>query len=401
MIVFVVNCGSSSIKYQLINMNGEKVLAKGLIERIGMDGSVLKHTPEGKYTVDINIDVPDHNFGIKLAVDALVNPDYGVIKSMSEIDAVGHRVVHGGERFSDSVLVTPDVLEGIAACAELAPLHNPPNLNGVKACMALMPQVPQVVVFDTAFHQTMPEKAYLYGLPYELYVKYGVRRYGFHGTSHKYVAQEAARMMGGEVSDYRIITCHLGNGSSMSAVVDGKCVDTSMGLTPLEGVVMGTRSGSCDPAVVQFIANNDHMTVNEVLTMMNKQSGLMGISGLSSDMRDIDKAADEGNERAALARDMLHYGIKKYIGSYAAAMGGVDIIVFTAGIGENGPELRESVMKDMEWMGAKLDVEKNKVRGKEAVISTDDSKVTICVIPTNEEIMIARDTKELVEGANK
>ena len=398
MIVFVVNCGSSSIKYQLINMNGEKVLAKGLIERIGMDGSVLKHTPEGKYTVDINIDVPDHNFGIKLAVDALVNPDYGVIKSMSEIDAVGHRVVHGGERFSDSVLVTPDVLEGIAACAELAPLHNPPNLNGVKACMALMPQVPQVVVFDTAFHQTMPEKAYLYGLPYELYVKYGVRRYGFHGTSHKYVAQEAARMMGGEGSDYRIITCHLGNGSSIAAVDGGKSVDTSMGFTPLAGLPMGTRSGDIDAGILEYLMNKYGMNIDEMLNILNKKSGVMGVSGVSSDFRDLEEAFEQGNERAGLAVDMFNYGVKKLIGAYAAAMGGVDAIIFTAGVGENSASQRLAIASGLEFMGVKMDAEANNVRGKETVISAADSKVKVLLIPTNEELMIATDTAAIVKG---
>ena len=398
MIVFVVNCGSSSIKYQLINMNGEKVLAKGLIERIGMDGSVLKHTPEGKYTVDINIDVPDHNFGIKLAVDALVNPDYGVIKSMSEIDAVGHRVVHGGERFSDSVLVTPDVLEGIAACAELAPLHNPPNLNGVKACMALMPQVPQVVVFDTAFHQTMPEKAYLYGLPYELYVKYGVRRYGFHGTSHKYVAQEAARMMGGEVSDYRIITCHLGNGSSIAAVDQGKVVDTSMGMTPLAGLMMGTRCGDLDPSVVNYLKYTLNITGHELDEILNKKSGLLGISGVSSDKRDVEEAAAAGNKRAQLASDMLNYQIKKTIGSYIAAMGGVDAIVFTGGIGEHDAIARAKICHHMDWLGIRIDTEKNKHPvGDVCEITAWGAKVRTLVIATDEELMIARDTKEVIE----
>ncbi len=392
MIVFVVNCGSSSIKYQLINMNGEKVLAKGLIERIGMDGSVLKHTPEGKYTVDINIDVPDHNFGIKLAVDALVNPDYGVIKSMSEIDAVGHRVVHGGERFSDSVLVTPDVLEGIAACAELAPLHNPPNLNGVKACMALMPQVPQVVVFDTAFHQTMPEKAYLYGLPYELYVKYGVRRYGFHGTSHKYVAQEAARMMGGEVSDYRIITCHLGNGSSVAAVKYGKSIDTSMGYTPLDGLVMGTRSGEIDPAIIPFLIVKENMDAEQIDEYLNRRSGVLGISGLSSDFRDLESAAHRGDERSQLAIDVFAYRVKKYIGAYTAAMGGVDAIVFTAGLGENSSSMREKICEGLEYLGTGIDPVKNKARGRNQEINVEGAKVKIFAIPTNEELVIARDT---------
>ena len=398
MIVFVVNCGSSSIKYQLINMNGEKVLAKGLIERIGMDGSVLKHTPEGKYTVDINIDVPDHNFGIKLAVDALVNPDYGVIKSMNEIDAVGHRVVHGGERFSDSVLVTPDVLEGIAACAELAPLHNPPNLNGVKACMALMPQVPQVVVFDTAFHQTMPEKAYLYGLPYELYVKYGVRRYGFHGTSHKYVAQEAAKMMGGEVSDYRIITCHLGNGSSIAAVDQGKVVDTSMGMTPLAGLMMGTRCGDLDPSVVNYLKYTLNITGHELDEILNKKSGLLGISGVSSDKRDVEEAAAAGNKRAQLASDMLNYQIKKTVGAYIAAMGGVDAIVFTGGIGEHDAIARAKVCHHMDWLGIRIDTEKNEHPvGDVCDITAWGAKVRTLVIATDEELMIARDTKEVIE----
>ena len=398
--VLVVNCGSSSLKFQLINSDTEAVAAKGLCERIGIDGRLV-YQPAGGEKEITEAPMPTHTEAIQMVLDALVNPKTGVLKSLDEVEAIGHRVLHGGSKITQSVIINDEVISVIDECCDLGPLHNPANLMGIEACEEVMPHTPQVAVFDTAFHQTMPPKAFMYGVPYRYYKEMGVRRYGFHGTSHRYVSKRVCEFLGVSPIGKKIIICHLGNGSSMSAVVDGKCVDTSMGLTPLEGVVMGTRSGSCDPAVVQFIANNDHMTVNEVLTMMNKQSGLMGISGLSSDMRDIDKAADEGNDRAALARDMLHYGIKKYIGSYAAAMGGVDIIVFTAGIGENGPELRESVMKDMEWMGAKLDVEKNKVRGKEAVISTDDSKVTICVIPTNEEIMIARDTKELVEGANK
>ena len=401
--ILVINAGSSSLKYQLIDMANESVMAKGLVERIGIAGSNLVH----KYGKDCGSKkkyeqaIANHTEAMELVLKVLVDKEVGVIANVKEINAIGHRVLHGGEKFTASCLIDDACIEAIKENIPLGPLHNPANLMGIEACEEVMPHTPQVAVFDTAFHQTMPPKAFMYGIPYRYYKEMGVRRYGFHGTSHRYVSKRVCEFLGVSPIGKKIIICHLGNGSSMSAVVDGKCVDTSMGLTPLEGVVMGTRSGSCDPAVVQFIANNDHMTVNEVLTMMNKQSGLMGISGLSSDMRDIDKAADEGNERAALARDMLHYGIKKYIGSYAAAMGGVDIIAFTAGIGENGPELRESVMKDMEWMGAKLDVEKNKVRGKEAVISTDDSKVTICVIPTNEEIMIARDTKELVEGANK
>lgn len=399
--ILVINAGSSSLKYQLMDPTSGEVFAKGLCERIYIDGKLTHKVPATGLKVERDIPMPTHSEAIEAVLSILVDPEYGVLKSTDEIDAIGHRVLHGGDKFVESCIIDEACKQAIRDCIPLGPLHNPANLMGIEACEKVMPGKPQVAVFDTAFHMTMPPKAYRYAIPTKYYEEDHLRRYGFHGTSHRYVSKRVCEFLGVSPIGKKIIICHLGNGSSMSAVVDGKCVDTSMGLTPLEGVVMGTRSGSCDPAVVQFIANNDHMTVNEVLTMMNKQSGLMGISGLSSDMRDIDKAADEGNERAALARDMLHYGIKKYIGSYAAAMGGVDIIAFTAGIGENGPELRESVMKDMEWMGAKLDVEKNKVRGKEAVISTDDSKVTICVIPTNEEIMIARDTKELVEGAKK
>ncbi|MGN0746446.1 MAG: acetate/propionate family kinase [Aristaeellaceae bacterium] len=394
--VLIVNAGSSSLKYQLVDMDDESVIAKGLVERINIEGSHLNQkTPDGKIT-DIYQEIPDHVCATKLMLAALQDPEKGVIKSVDEIGAVGHRVLHGGEEFTASCIITDEVKAAIRKYIPLGPLHNPANLMGIEACEAVMPTTPQVAVFDTAFHQTMPPKAFMYGVPYEYYKDLGVRRYGFHGTSHRYVSKRVCEFLGVDPVGKKIIIAHLGNGSSLSAVVDGKCVDTSMGITPLEGVLMGTRSGSCDPAVVQFIANNAGMTVDEVLTMMNKKSGLLGISGLSSDMRDIDKAADEGHERAALARDMLIYGIKKYIGSYAAAMGGVDIIAFTAGIGENGPELREAVMKDMEFLGCKLDPEKNKVRGKETVVSTEDSKVTICVIPTNEEIMIARDTLELV-----
>ncbi|MGN0778372.1 MAG: acetate/propionate family kinase [Aristaeellaceae bacterium] len=394
--VLIVNAGSSSLKYQLVDMDDESVIAKGLVERINIEGSHLNQkTPDGKIT-DIYQEIPDHVCATKLMLAALQDPEKGVIKSVDEIGAVGHRVLHGGEEFTASCVITEEVKAAIRKYIPLGPLHNPANLMGIEACEAVMPTTPQVAVFDTAFHQTMPPKAFMYGVPYAYYKDLGVRRYGFHGTSHRYVSKRVCEFLGVDPVGKKVIVAHLGNGSSLSAVVDGKCVDTSMGITPLEGVLMGTRSGSCDPAVVQFIANNANMTVDEVLNMMNKKSGLLGISGLSSDMRDIDKAADEGNERAALARDMLIYGIKKYIGSYAAAMGGVDIIAFTAGIGENGPELREAVMKDMEFLGCKIDSEKNKVRGKETVISTPDSKVTICVIPTNEEIMIARDTLELV-----
>lgn len=400
--VLIVNAGSSSLKYQLVDMDNEEMIVKGQVERIAIEGSHLNQKNADKTKViDIYEPIPDHVVATKLMLRALLDPEKGVLKSVDEIGAVGHRVLHGGEEFTESCIINEEVKACIRKFIPLGPLHNPANLMGIEACEEVMPNTPQVAVFDTAFHQTMPPKAFIYGVPYHYYTEMGVRRYGFHGTSHRYVSKRVCEFLGVSPIGKKIIVCHLGNGSSMSAVVDGKCVDTSMGLTPLEGVIMGTRSGSCDPAVVQFIANNDHKTVDEVLTMMNKQSGLAAISGLTSDMRDIDKAADEGNERAELARDILHYGVKKYIGAYAAAMGGVDIIAFTAGIGENGPELREAVMKDMEWLGAKIDLEKNKVRGQEAVISTPDSKVTVCVIPTNEEIMIARDTKELVEGLKK
>lgn len=393
--VLVVNCGSSSIKYQLINMDGERVLAKGLIERIGMEGSVLKHTPEGKYTVDINTDVPSHAVGIKLVVQALTNKDYGVIKDMREIDAVGHRVVHGGELFSDSVLVTPDVLKGIEACAELAPLHNPPNLHGIQACMKLMPDVPQVVVFDTAFHQSMPPEAYMYGLPYELYVKYGVRRYGFHGSSHKYVAGVAAEMLGRSVNDLCLITCHLGNGASIAAVKHGKSIDTSMGYTPLDGLVMGTRSGSVDPAIIPFLMEKENMNIQQIDDYLNRRSGVLGISGLSSDFRDLESAAGRGDERSQLAIDMFAYRVKKYIGAYTAAMGGVDAIIFTAGLGENSASMRAKICEGLEYLGTAVDDAKNHIRGKAQEISTEDSKVKIFVIPTNEELVIARDTANI------
>ena len=402
--ILVVNAGSSSLKYQLIDMDGEVELAKGVVERIGIDGSRMKHAAGEKKTV-IEQDVPDHEAAAQLMLRILQDKEYGVISSTDEIGAVGHRVLHGGSHFTASMVVNQEVKDAIRACFPLGPLHNPANLMGIEACEKVMPGTPQVAVFDTAFHQTMPPKAYMYGVPKMYEEKLHVRRYGFHGTSHRYVSRRVCEFLGISPKGKRIIICHLGNGSSLSAVCDGKCQDTSMGLTPLEGLLMGTRSGSGDPAVVQFIANNPlkddgtplghPISVDEVLTLMNKKSGLQGISGKSSDMRDIDDMADHGDADAALARDMLIYGIKKYIGSYAAAMGGVDIIVFTAGIGENNGELRQRVMEGMEFLGAKLDPEKNKGRG-EMVISSDDSKVTVCVIPTNEEIMIARDTLDLV-----
>ena len=402
--ILVMNAGSSSLKYQLIDMEGEKELAKGLVERIGIEGSKLKHSAGEKKT-EIAQEIPDHEAAAQLMLKILQDPEFGVIKSTDEIGAVGHRVLHGGSAFTASVIVNDAAKQAIRDCFPLGPLHNPANLMGIEACEKVMKGTPQVAVFDTAFHQTMPPKAYMYGVPKMYEEKLHVRRYGFHGTSHRFVSHRVCEFLNISPKGKKIIICHLGNGSSLSAVMDGKCQDTSMGLTPLEGLLMGTRCGSCDPAVVQFIANNPlnddgtpvghPISVDEVLTMMNKKSGLLGISGKSSDCRDIDDLADHGNQDAILARDMLIYGIKKYIGSYAAAMGGVDIICFTAGIGENNAWLREQVINGLEFMGAKIDPEKNKTR-KEAVISADDSKVTVCVIPTNEEIMIARDTLDLV-----
>lgn len=395
--ILILNAGSSSLKYQLIDMDGEKLLAKGLVERIGIEGSHINQKANGQ-VFDATAPMANHTEGIQWMLKALLDPEKGALKSMDEIGAVGHRVLHGGERFTASVLVNDEVKEAIKANIPLGPLHNPANLMGIEACEKVMPGTPNVAVFDTAFHQTMPPKAYLYGVPMEYYEKLHVRRYGFHGTSHRYVSKRVCEFLGVDRSKTRVITCHLGNGSSMCAVENGKCIDTSMGITPLEGVIMGTRSGSMDPAVVQYICNNEHISVDEMLTICNKKSGLLGISGLSSDMRDIDKAADEGNERANIARDMLVYGIRKYIGSYAAAMNGVDVIVFTAGIGENNCALRERVMQGFEYLGAKLDPVKNAGCREEAVISTDDSKVKICVIPTDEEIVIARDTLCIVIG---
>ena len=402
--ILVVNAGSSSLKYQLIDMDGEKELAKGLVERIGIEGSKLKHSAGDKKT-EIVQEIPDHEAAAQLMLKILQDPEFGVIKSTDEIGAVGHRVLHGGSAFTASVNVNDAAKQAIRDCFPLGPLHNPANLMGIEACEKVMKGTPQVAVFDTAFHQTMPPKAYMYGVPKMYEEKLHVRRYGFHGTSHRYVSRRVCEFLGISPIGKKIIICHLGNGSSLSAVMDGKCQDTSMGLTPLEGLLMGTRCGSCDPAVVQFIANNPlnddgtpvghPISVDEVLTMMNKKSGLLGISGKSSDCRDIDDLASKGDPNAKLAQEMLIYGIKKYIGSYAAAMGGVDIIVFTAGIGENNADLRAQVIDGLEFMGAKIDAEKNKTR-KEAVISADDSKVTVCVIPTNEEIMIARDTLDLV-----
>ena len=397
--ILVINAGSSSLKYQVFDMENETIIAKGLCERIGIDGH-LKHTPvgNGKPVFDSDMDFPTHGEAIAAVLDKLVSEEYGVVASMDEIGAVGHRVLHGGSKFTASQLVTEAVKDAIRECFPLGPLHNPANLMGIEACEKAMPGVPQIAVFDTAFHQTMPASSYMYAVPYKYYEENHVRRYGFHGTSHRYVSAEAIRVMGLPVEGSKIVTCHLGNGSSMAAVKDGKCFDTSMGLTPLEGVPMGTRCGSVDPAVVEFISNLEGITVSETLTMLNKKSGVLAVSGVSSDFRDLDKAAAEGNERARLALDMFNYAVRKYIGAYAAAMGGLDGIVFTAGIGENSPEVRANILKGLEFLGVKLDAEANKCRGKLQKISAEDSKVQVYVIPTNEELVIARDALAIVSA---
>ncbi|MCM8899756.1 acetate kinase [Caldicoprobacter algeriensis] len=398
--VLVINAGSSSLKYQLIDMTDETVLAKGNAERIGIDNSVLSHTPAGKEKVEIRTDIKDHVQAVRMVIDALVHPEYGVIKDMSEISAVGHRVVHGGEKFSGSVVIDDDVMEAIRANSELAPLHNPANITGIEACKSVMPNTPMVAVFDTAFHQTMPRESYIYAIPYSAYEKYGIRRYGFHGTSHKYVSLKAARFMGRPIEELKIVTCHLGNGSSITAVKNGKSVDTSMGFTPLEGLPMGTRCGTIDPAIIMFLMEKENMTYQQINHYLNKESGVLGISGVSSDFRDLEAAAREGNERAQLALDIFAYSIKKYIGAYAAAMGGLDCVVFTAGIGENNPYIRQKACEGLEFLGIKIDEEKNQRMvgrmGREGEISTADSTVKVLVIPTNEELMIARETVELV-----
>lgn len=397
--ILIVNAGSSSLKYQVIDMTDESTLAKGLIERIGIAGSKLKQTVgEDKYTVELPMN--DHIEASKQMINALTDAKHGALKSMDEIGAVGHRVVQGGETFTASTLIDEACLNAIKENIPLAPLHNPANLMGIQACLKVMPDKPMVAVFDTSFHQTMPPQAYLYGVPYEYYERLKVRRYGFHGTSHRYVAQQGAAFLGKDIKDLRIITCHLGNGSSICAVDHGKSVDTSMGLTPLEGVLMGTRSGTVDPAALQFIMNEEGINIDQMLEVLNKKSGFLGVSGVSSDMRDVESAAAEGNKQAQTAVHMLTRGIKKYIAAYAAIMGGVDVIIFTAGIGENSIELRENVLSDMGFMGIEIDKEKNKVRGKDTEISSANSKVKLLVIPTNEELVIARDTKELVSKKN-
>ena len=392
--VLVINAGSSSLKYQLINMVDQQVLCKGQVERIGIEGSFLKQKG-GAEEADIHAEIKNHNDAIQMVLEALTDAKHGVVQSLEEIDAVGHRVLHGGEKFADPVLVDEQVIHDLEAIVDLGPLHMPANISGIKACQQAMP-VPQVAVFDTGFHQTMPPKAYLYGLPYEAYEKHKVRRYGFHGTSHLFVSQRAAELRGTEMG--RLFTCHLGNGSSLCAILDGKCMDTSMGLTPLEGVVMGTRSGDMDPAIVKFIMEKEHKTIEEMDHYLNKESGVYGLSGVSSDFRDLAKAAAEGHQRAILALDVFIYRIQKYIGAYAAALGGVDTLVFTAGIGENDAKMRKDILTGMEWLGIQLDDEANQQRG-EHKISAPDSKVEVWVIPTNEELVIARETVRLAKQA--
>lgn len=394
--VLVVNSGSSSIKYQLFDMTDESVLAKGLVERIGISDSIINHYPSGREPVITHQDIPNHRVGIKLMMDALLHSNYGVIKDISEIVAVGHRVVHAGEKFSDSVLLTDEVMDALKECIELAPLHNPPNILGIEVCKELMPGVPQVGVFDTAFHQTIPECAYLYGIPYKFYKKYKVRRYGFHGTSHKFVAQRAAKILEKSLEELKIITCHLGNGSSITAVKNGVSVDTSLGFGTVAGIIMGTRCGDLDPAIIPFLMDKEKLTVEGINKIIYKESGFLGLSeGISSDKRDLRERANKGDERAIRTISVFTYGIKKYIGAYAAAMGGLDVIVFTAGIGENSKETRAEACEGLEFLGVKIDPEKNKVHGKEAIISNNNSRVKVMVIPTNEELMIAKDTAEI------
>ena len=396
--ILVINAGSSSLKYQLLNPETQEVLAKGLCERIGIDGK-FTYKPTGKEAVkEADVAMPTHSEAIQAVLNALVDPANGVITSMDEIGAVGHRVVHGGEKFASSVLITDEVMAAIEECNPLAPLHNPANIIGIKACQALMPNTPMVAVFDTAFHQTMPPVAYTYALPYEYYEQDKVRRYGFHGTSHKYVSQRAAAMLGKPIEELKLISCHLGNGSSVTAIDGGKSVDTSMGFTPLAGLPMGTRAGDLDAGILQYLMNKHGMNIDEMLNVLNKKSGVEGISAISSDFRDLENAEAQGNQRAELALRVFDYSVKKYIGAYAAAMGGVDAVIFTAGVGENGPETRESACAGLEFLGIKIDPEKDKVRGKEMDVSADDAKVRVLVIPTNEELMIAMDTAAIVNG---
>ncbi len=395
--VLVINTGSSSLKYQLIDMTNESVLAKGLCDRIGIEGSYLKQSRGEEGAVVKELELKNHRDAIQAVINALVDPEIGVISSMSEISAVGHRIVHGGEKFSSSAVINDEVMEAVKACIEVAPLHNPPNIIGIEACQQIMPGVPMVGVFDTAFHRTMPEQAYIYAIPYEMYQKYGIRKYGFHGTSHKFVAERAAELLGKPLSDLKIITCHLGNGSSVSAVNKGKCIDTSMGFTPLAGVPMGTRCGNIDPEIVTFLMSKENLDIKGISTLLNKKSGVLGVSGVSSDFRDLHDAAESGNKRAQLAIEIFCYGVKKVIGEYLAAMNGADAIVFTAGVGENNSIARDMILKDMEFFGIKIDAEKNNTRGKEIDISAEGATVKTLVIPTNEELAIARETVKLLK----
>lgn len=394
--ILVINCGSSSLKYQFLDMEGEKLLASGLVERIGIEGSRLKHEKQGQDKVVMEYPMEDHKVALNYVLEALMNKEHGVIASVSEIDAVGHRVVHAGEYFSSSVVIDKEVIKALYDCAKLAPLHNPPNITGIEALQELLPEVPMVAVFDTAFHQTMPDYEYIYALDYKYYEEYKIRRYGFHGTSHRYVSQRAAEILGKKPEDLKIVSCHLGNGSSIAAVKGGKSVATSMGFTPLEGLAMGTRCGDIDPAIVTFLMDHENLSVKEMDTVLNKKSGVLGISGVSSDFRDIETAASEGNKRAQLALDIFNYKVRRAIASYAAAMEGLDVVVFTAGLGENGIENRKEILKGLDFLGIDFDEEANKVRGKETVITKDGSKVIALIVPTNEELMIARDTLALV-----
>jgi len=396
--ILVINCGSSSLKYQVIDMTGNSLLAKGLVERIGIDGSVITHEKIGMDKFKNEVPMKDHSEAIGHVITALTDKNHGVVKEMSEIGAVGHRVAHAGEKYDHSVLIDDKVMKNLEDCIELAPLHNPANLTGIRACRKLMPETPMVAVFDTAFHQTMPPESYIYAIPYEYYQKYGIRRYGFHGTSHKYVAERCADILNVDMKDLKIITCHLGNGASVSAIKRGVCIDTSMGFTPLEGLVMGTRSGDIAPAIVSYIKKKLNLEDGGAVEILNKKSGVLGISGISSDFRDIEKAAQEGDERAQLAIKVFVHKVRFYIGAYIAEMNGVDAIVFTAGVGENDMDMRDLICNDLGNLGIKLDLVKNKVRGKEAIISRDDSRVSIMLIPTNEELMIARDTYDITKN---
>ena len=395
--IIVLNCGSSSIKYQLFDMPSAEVVAKGLVDKIGLKGASIKHNMANGDVLKLEGEILDHQAGIEYVLGVLTHKEYGCVKDLNEIGAVGHRVVHAGEKFNGSVAITKEVVDALVECIDLAPLHNPPNLEGIYAITKLLPDVPQVGVFDTAYHQTMEEKAYLYGIPYSLYEKYKVRRYGFHGSSHRFVSQRAADMLGKKIEDLKIVSCHLGNGASMCAIKYGKSVDTSMGMTPVEGLVMGTRCGDLDAGALLYIADKEEISIPYTSTLINKHSGMLGLSGVSSDMRDIETAAVEGNHRAKVSLDIYHYRIKKYLGSYAAAMGGVDIVIFTGGVGENGWETRQNVCEGLEFMGIDFDIQKNtKLRGKEAIISKADSRVAVMVVPTNEELVIAEDTFEIV-----